>query len=269
MCLLTVHFDDSGTHEQSNIAVAACYASSIKQWIEFERNWNELREREEFDVFHMADFAAGAGEFKGWDSERKRRVLSKVCSIINVRSLAGEAFSVTKKEYDELVRGDARQYFGMNHYTFAVRQCASRLGQWRNRFHRNDSMRYVFDWMSRGKGEIISVMDWAIGLSRGGEKRGIIPALGGYSFEHKEQIVPLQAADVLAWTSFRQMECHVNKKKPGWIADMALKLLLVNNKTTKGSYITRSKLKEFLHAENDFRVKSGYRPLKDLPSKDE
>jgi hypothetical protein len=53
-----VHFDDSGTDANTPVAVAACYISSKEQWDEFVRNWDEVRETEGFDVFHMCEFVA-------------------------------------------------------------------------------------------------------------------------------------------------------------------------------------------------------------------
>jgi hypothetical protein len=56
--MFTLYCDDSGTHAQSDVAIAGCYISTVEQWQEFRRNWDEINAREDFGVFHMADFVA-------------------------------------------------------------------------------------------------------------------------------------------------------------------------------------------------------------------
>ena len=55
-----IYWDNSGTDKQSPIAVAAAYVATKTQWDEFVRNWDEAREEEGFDFFHMTDFMARA-----------------------------------------------------------------------------------------------------------------------------------------------------------------------------------------------------------------
>jgi hypothetical protein len=58
-----VYFDDSGTDAGTPVAAAACYVSSKNQWDEFVRNWDEVRAKEGFETFHMAEFVAKP---EGW-----------------------------------------------------------------------------------------------------------------------------------------------------------------------------------------------------------
>ena len=86
-------------------------------------------------------------------------------------------------------------------------------------------MRYVFDQMGKGKGEIIDVMDKAVKKSsQDAEKDGVV-ALSGYSFEDKKLNLPLQAADILAWTSFQYTQYLAVRRPLSWIAREALDLV--------------------------------------------
>ena len=74
MAMFTLYCDDSGTHTQSSIAVAACFVAPARQWEHFVRNWKEADAAEQFGVFHMADFVARKEQFAlpEWNEEQKR-----------------------------------------------------------------------------------------------------------------------------------------------------------------------------------------------------
>jgi hypothetical protein len=84
-----LYCDDSGTDANTPVAVAACYVSSKTQWDHFARNWDEVREREGFDVFHMCEFMAkpeaGHKPYCDWENAKKDRVYQKLASIIDTR----------------------------------------------------------------------------------------------------------------------------------------------------------------------------------------
>jgi hypothetical protein len=61
-------------------------------------------------------------------------------------------------------------------------------------------MQYVFDRMSHGKGEIISAIEYHIASGRA-SLSGL--ESGGYSFQSKVGLPPLQAADILAHETYR------------------------------------------------------------------
>lgn len=240
MAFITALFDDSGTHPESSIAVAACVLASGEQWRRFNREWVRAERKEKFGVFHMADFAAGHHQFKGWDRATKNRVLRRLCGILLAHARKGWAIAVRKKDYDSIIEGPFREYAGRFHYTFCVRQCASRIGVWRRERKKEWSLRYAFDRMSQGKGEIMNAMDRADGLD-------------GYGFEDKSKILPLQAADIFAWTALQQMHGLLSKRKTSEIANTAFELL-----STGGlffGYFTEPNLREWADAESAELVK--------------
>jgi hypothetical protein len=248
MSFVTVHYDDSGTHVQASTAIAACFVSTVEQWKEFERNWKEVEAEEQFCTFHMADFAANQGQFKDWDKRKMKRVLTRLCSLIAIRAKAGYAHSVTKKDYDEVITRGFREYAGRFHYTFVARQCAGLVSIWRKKWEPTSSMRYVFDRMGKGKGEINAVMERAVDSSeREAKTTGIAPLIG-WSFESKAAIVPLQAADIGAWTAFQMMQRAVTGRttKTQWITDMAYSLLKPKFQI---NFFTKDGLARWSHAE--------------------
>lgn len=257
MNFLTIFFDDSGTHPESSIAVAACYAASVEQWKEFERNWNDAKSEIGFNKFHMADFAAGYGEFADWSDSKRRKVLTRLCGIINARAEVGYAIAVPKRIYDSVIQAPLRDFCGQFHYTFAVRHCASKLANWRKSSHKKHSMKYIFDRMgtSQGKGEIIRVMDAAIIRSQKESDVTGVPPLTGYSFEDKDSILPLQAADILAWTVLQQMHKRLSKRELNWIAVLAWDELSSLRGTLEAMFFNEDQLRDWASRELDELIK--------------
>jgi hypothetical protein len=229
MAFTTIHYDDSGTDPNQKIAVAACYVATPEQWIEFCRNWDEIDREEHFGVFHMAVFAANQKDspFENWDRVKKKRVLRKLCSVITTRAEVGFARAVSKKDYDAVIVDSFRRYCGEFHYTFTLRQCAGAVALHRKTYHEKSSMRCIFDWMAKGnaKREITSVMDAALIKSEIEKQTTGVMSLEGYSFEKKSVVIPLQAADILAWTIYQKMQKLLSNKPIVWEADMAYDLL--------------------------------------------
>jgi hypothetical protein len=133
VAMFTVYCDDSGTHAKSDVAVAACYVSTVEQWTECKRNWDEANQREHFGVFHMADFVARQKQFKApeWQDDAKRdRTIGALVNLIKTRVQHGFAALVEKSAYDDVVLNSSlRHKFQDNHYAFCVRICTAMVNR--------------------------------------------------------------------------------------------------------------------------------------------
>lgn len=204
-----VYFDDSGTDANTPVAVAACYVSSKRQWDEFVRNWDEVREKEGFDFFHMAHFVAKPEmdhkPFCDWDKDKKCRVYNKLASVIRTRTRKPFAIAVPKVAFDRYVFPEFKEQYASDHYTWAVKASLGLLERWRYEHRITSPMQYVFDRGSLGENQIRKVWDDGA-LHEGADRRyGIIPQ--GVMFQDKAIFKPLQAADILAW----QMQNHMRR----------------------------------------------------------
>lgn len=252
MAPITVYFDDSGTHPEANTAIAAAYLSTAEMWRRFEDDWRAVADAEKFKTFHMADFAAGQKDFVGWSDDKRKRVLRKLCALINIRIRTGFVAAIKKKDYDELIVGDFREYCGKYHYTFGLRSCANGIGQWWNSHGKPDStVRYVFDRMTKGKSktEVVRVMDTAVEKSKKLTFGTGVIAFGGYSFEDKTEFLPLQAVDILAWSVFQYSQLLTAGRSLGWIARESLAILL--KAPVKKLFIQRDNLEKWAANEKE------------------
>jgi hypothetical protein len=166
----------------------------------------------------MADFVARKRQFAlpEWQDDQKRhRTLCRLINIIVTRARHGFYSAVEKLAYDEEVPQvfkDKRK-LGNNHYTFAVRMCMAKVLKWRMNYKYGQPIEFVFDQMSKGKGEVNAVFD---SLLEEGDEAALVHGVykNGWSFESKEAVWPLQAADILAWESLHHMRKVRLAKQP-------------------------------------------------------
>jgi hypothetical protein len=209
--MFVLYCDDSGTHDQSEWAIAASLIAPDYQWEKFTEEWQSVAETEGFDVFHMADFVARKKQpfdSPEWaDQEKRDRIMSKLLGIIKCRVRIAFASAVQKAAYDEVVPAHFKEdrAMGRNHYTFAVRMCMGRIIKWRLQYGHRDRLQYVFDRVSRGRGEIDEVFNRSLEENPAGALADSGIVRGGWSFENKAEFIPIQAADILAWEALHHM----------------------------------------------------------------
>jgi hypothetical protein len=252
LVMFTLYCDDSGTHAKSDIAVAACYISTAEQWGHFQRNWEEANIRERFGVFHMADFVSKQGQFSApeWDEQEKRdRTIRALINLIKTRALIGFSGAVVKSAFDEvIVDSKLREKYGDNHYAFVVRLCTVLVDRWRQKHKYEAPVQYVFDRQSKGKGEINALFGkLLLGEKDAMRRYGVYKDC--WSFQDKEKVIPLQAADIWAWENFRYMrDCALStglKKTP------RRSYLALRESPTEVRYHVRQSLEELVRRVED------------------
>jgi Protein of unknown function (DUF3800) len=211
--MFTAYFDDSGTDRNSDTAVAACYISTRRGWDQFVTDWDHARVQEGFDAFHMADFTApnsqGHRPYCEWDEAKKNHVYGRLARIINDNKRIGIAIAIPKEIWSRTPERIQR-HFGREHYSFAVRLCMMQILKWRKNIQIALPVRYVFDWemnKSQKRAEIAKIFEILSSPANEALAECYGVERSGFSFEHKEEFKPLQAADILAW----QMRSHMRK----------------------------------------------------------
>jgi hypothetical protein len=215
---IEIYWDDSGTHDSSPIAIAACYVANTTQWKEFVRNWDDAREEEGFDCFHMADFMAKPEKnkkpFCDWDKSKRNHVYSLLAAIINTRVRMGFGFGVPVPAFNTYAPEHFKREMCPDAFTFAVQCTMSLITDWYAKFGQGKAIQYIFEdrpGMSKVK-QLFDVLK---------ENRLMSAALGartdtadGFSYQNKKYFKPLQAADMLAWNLNAHLRDVILKGKP-------------------------------------------------------
>jgi hypothetical protein len=203
LAMFTVYVDDSGTDPKQPTAIAAALIIPGSQIIALENAWEKFKHCQFITEFHSSECVAGKekSEFEGWSSQRKKRVCWQVREITKQFSAYAFSIAISKKDFDEVVTGELRDFGGRFHYSWAVWHLLRNLDAWAVFHNVTEPFEFVFDWMgeskrNEAKREIETVMaQWEA------MKPGFFD--GHYSFRKRQLTPGLQCSDLLAWSCYQ------------------------------------------------------------------
>jgi len=179
------YFDDSGHPDDQEVVLVAGFISSEREWLLFEREWQEILDREGIEIFHMTDFEKN----KVWPQHKKDAILRRLVSTIKIRTLKSISDGVLMKDYKEI--NDKYPFEEMigTPYALSGRSVAKTLNTWKQKnMGTDDKLLVFFEDGTKHKGDFIDAME-----------RDKLPCP---AFIKKAEATPLQAADWLAWEIF-------------------------------------------------------------------
>ncbi|OGW49863.1 MAG: hypothetical protein A2V62_04295 [Nitrospirae bacterium RBG_19FT_COMBO_58_9] len=213
MAMFTVYCDDSGTDENTRVAVVAGYLSNVAQWEIFNKEWTNVLEKFGVNGMRRTDLENFRGDFEKWCPARRTALLQQLQPIINRRTKMAVGTMVIKEDFEKLIPVGIREKTG-GVYGFLAYTCLVGISQWCNRPSRRHSqpINWVFEAGTTGHGQV----DKMFRATYANEKLRHATHLGGWSFRGKET-VPLQSADLMAYECFKLIENQVvdeGKKRP-------------------------------------------------------
>ena len=196
MAILTMYIDESYSHPpQPLIYTIAGYISEDWRWRRFEVEWHKTLKTFGLNdtPFHMKDFAHSKGVYKGWPEKKRIKFLRTLQHIIKENTIKDFAVSVVVADYDKLLPPQSNIRFGFGEpHVFTIIGCMKNIGTWQKETHRNDPMLYAFE-----RGTTHDSMVARVFAELDDQQRDYY-RVGGIAF-HGKELMPLQAADMLAY----------------------------------------------------------------------
>jgi Protein of unknown function (DUF3800) len=212
MSLLTVYCDESGTDAKNRVACVAGYIGQISEWRRFEQDWMLILKKSPYRVkmMHRSNLETWHGEFteeRGWDEERRKEFLRELHPIIRSRTRVAVGIAVIKEDWEAVMPEWFKEFFG-GVYGWCAHECVVAARVWCERSIRryNHPINWVFEKATgidgqRQVAQMFAELERDPIMSK--EFR-----IGSLIFASKE-VVPLQAADVLAYEVFKQVENQI------------------------------------------------------------
>lgn len=192
-------FDDSGGYKQTDFISIAGYVASDEKWGTFSDEWLALLRHHKIPYVHMRTLVPLQGPYKNlrWDVVHRNEVLLEFVELIKKHVLAGFAIALDAKHFRKLPN-DADKVIGNPHH-FCVARLLRLIRETLATVRMDEANTLVFD-----DSDEFSVPYHGIvrELRKQPEYKKII---GSVCFADDEIYNPLQAADVLAWESTKDL----------------------------------------------------------------
>lgn len=220
--MLRGYFDDSGTHDASNVVVVAGIIGTESELLSLDGLWRDQLNspicglKPPIREFHAFDCFNSVGEFSGWKRTETDYFRKQLRDVIIKSHVSGYGYACFRRDWDELITGYLRNLFG-NAEGDAVRNCFVRSMVWAHEHTFDRDISYIFDDSNNleRKRDILAVFDAF-------KKETRFLNVTGISFMDSFKILPLQAADLFAWEFNRNAQSILEK---GWETPTTTELL--------------------------------------------
>jgi hypothetical protein len=182
---------------------SCCSDGTDEQWKAFNLAWRAkvaapLPDKPPLKRFHMFDCHHGDGEFIGYSKPERDALIHDLRNIIIGNGLHGYCCGGSRADWDDLVTGDMRRFLG-DAERFCVTQCFVWTDGWAER-HGENEIAYVLDNRPHRSEANKRVFEF---FQRYHEVTKEGPINSGISFRSSLDVLPLQAADLVAWEYYQ------------------------------------------------------------------
>lgn len=222
--VLSAYFDAShdphkiGHSKRRSDVFALCgWVADADGWTAFHAAWSAALGHVGLSHFSAANFEFGAGEFIGWTEEQKSEALALLLPVIRDYADLGVCASVDETPYKwilvhALKAGQGKSIF-RDPYAFCMQVCMENVAQYVGtalQLPEGERIACIFDTPRTAQEERRAKQAYGRLLI---DKRWealfhVVP-----QFEDSKRFTPLQAADLLAYETFR----HVSTFEPGML----------------------------------------------------
>ena len=193
--------DDSGSHGTDEVFVLAGYAAKLEHWSDFTDAWDaELNNptHPKLEYFKMCAANSRRKQFWGWDEGARDAVLARLASIIKDHVTFGVRATIWWKDY----RFVQQQYVGyeLHPYVLLLNHVMAGAAHHVSKMDTSEKIEFVFDDQGRIGDDTVAMYRISYANLPSELSRHV---LGLPTHKSDKEILPLQAADMIAWQSNR------------------------------------------------------------------
>lgn len=203
--ILQAYVDDSASDDGERRLFLAGYINTADKWELFSEAWaEELKRAPSIDYLKMREANRLHGQFRGWLAEDRDEKLRDLSRIIRHFQPASIHASVSRSEVERIIKPVAPYGFSSPYfYCFQAVMIPLAISQYKARQDVKVPVDFIFD-NQEGLGEDVKTLYKAIREEQPRHIRNLLSLEP--VFRDDKQVLPLQAADMLAWHIRRHYE---------------------------------------------------------------
>ncbi len=202
-------FDESGTHDGSEIFAMGGLISSYDRWARFEIEWQKILASKGIKRgFHFNKFMARKGEFENdWSDPERDDFMERLCITTSENIVVGIASACFRSDYESVVPEDLRTQLRDPYYV-GLYSCLYMVITWPHfnaRVELPRELRFLYDRKKKFEGLAADIY-YAVRDDLIARVNPDVPhpsVFGDMAFGDKEKDIPLQAADLLVGVAAR------------------------------------------------------------------
>jgi len=204
--VLKAYLDESGIHQGSRICAIAGFVGAQDEWERIERSWNRALSEAGIDTFHMAEFESRRGPYGGWSEERRHGLLAKLVEILKARDIHSVGSGIVVQDFLQLP-ADERAW--MTHgnpdtpYFLCFQHCIVEAAHLADGLELTERVGFTFDRNDSFASEATRLYNRMKDDPNWENRFRLADAV---AFASKRNAVPLQAADLAAYETYKQLE---------------------------------------------------------------
>lgn len=191
VAVLKAYMDESGTHAGSPVVTVGLYVGKPSYWQAWTKDWNA--NKRPIKVYHAVDAHNRKGEFEGWDRPKRNAFVANLLPVLARHPIMGIAVGIDMVAFRKAMKPhpELRAMFGTPYaacFQWTVQLLLTMMDEQR------DTQRVAFFHECNDDEEDAKTAFAYVKAQRNLSTRPISLTFGG-----KNDYVPLQAADVLAY----------------------------------------------------------------------
>lgn len=201
--MLQCFVDDSICKTGDRRLFLAGYIQSAEEWIAFSEQWDAaLNEHPKIGYFKMSEAHARRGEFKSFSVAQKTAKVFRLAEIIEKFDPSSYHTSISIRDFNRILKPFAPYPFE-SPYSLLFQGIVLGVARFHNDHQISEPTRLIFDRQDGLPSKVIPLFE-AMFDTAPEEWRKLITGIP--QFEDDVCILPLQAADMLAWHIRREYE---------------------------------------------------------------
>jgi hypothetical protein len=197
LAVLSSYSDASGTVNSEHALVVSGFVSTAEKWMRFEKRWTQTLTLFDVPYFHMNEFAHSTGVYTAWKGNEKRReaFIKRLISCCIANVIHGFSCGIVLSDYLEVnLKYKYRERTG-GPFAMCGRGYIADVQKWHKAGRYKDyPIDFVFDDGDYEKGKLLTHLQtyrYPLPIFKYGLPRKNDPSV--------VPVVPLQAADLVAW----------------------------------------------------------------------